>query len=40
MLLDGLQGVKKDTVWGKYWMKKAAANGFKLAIKEQSKRWK
>lgn len=33
MLLDGLQGVKKDTVWGKYWMEKAAANGFKLAKK-------
>ncbi len=40
MLLDGLQSVKKDTVWGKYWMEKAAANGFKLAIKEQRKRWK
>ena len=40
MLLDGLQGVGKDPVYGKYWMEKAAANGFKLAKKEVKQRWK
>ncbi|MGI6313406.1 MAG: hypothetical protein ACOXZI_03655 [Candidatus Cryptobacteroides sp.] len=40
MLLDGLQGVRKDPVYGKYWMEKAAANGFKLAKKEVKQRWK
>ena len=38
MLLDGLQGVRKDPVYGKYWMEKAAANGFKPAKKEVKQR--
>ena len=40
MLLDGLQGVRQDAVRGKYWMEKAAANGFKLAVKEVKHRWR
>lgn len=33
-------GILNDPVYGKYWMEKAAANGFKPAKKEVKQRWK
>lgn len=40
ILLDGLRGVPRDPITGKYWIDKAAGMGFELAINEQNKRWK
>ena len=40
MLLDGMQGIRQDPINGKYWMEKAAASGFKPAVKEAKHRWR
>ena len=40
ILLDGLHGVPRDPITGKYWIDKAAGMGFEPAINEQNKRWK
>lgn len=40
MLLDGLHGVPRDPITGKYWIDKAAAGGYEPAIKLKRKRWK
>lgn len=39
VLVDGQMGVPADPVTGKYWIDKAAAAGYKPAVKEQKKRW-
>lgn len=39
ILLDGLHGVPRDPITGKYWIDKAAGMGFEPAINEQNKRW-
>ena len=39
VLVDGQMGVPADPVTGKYWIVKAAAAGYKPAVKEQKKRW-
>ena len=39
ILVDGQLGVPADPVTGKYWIDKAAAAGYKPAVKEQKKRW-
>lgn len=39
VLVDGQMGVPADPVTGKYWIDKAAAAGYKPAVKEQEKRW-
>lgn len=39
VLLEGKLGVQADPITGKYWIDKAAAAGYKPAVKEQKKRW-
>lgn len=39
VLLDGLHGVPRDPITGKYWIDKAAEKGYKEAIEVKEKRW-